>query len=172
MVRMQGWWIKCVISGKTQQQEVSSKWRSFELVKWITARNLQWLGHIWECDQRGELKQAVFEMFKMRRASISERAIYWWMRRARSLGANYVCMRWDIKTIGGRESVVTVEVSSAHFKEGETLTFTVITTPVLVGKIFGIACLISRATNRKCQCAVHSISKHSSTVSAQHELRS
>ena len=27
----------CVISGKTQQQETSAKWRSFDLVKWIRA---------------------------------------------------------------------------------------------------------------------------------------
>ena len=35
-----------VISGKTQHQEASAKWRSFDLVRWIRARRLTWLGNI------------------------------------------------------------------------------------------------------------------------------
>ena len=34
-----------IISGKTPHQEASPKWRSFDIVRWIRARRLAWLGH-------------------------------------------------------------------------------------------------------------------------------
>ena len=55
-----------VISGKTQQQETSAKWRSFDLVNWIRAQRLQWLGNILRIGKERNLKKTVFEMFKMR----------------------------------------------------------------------------------------------------------
>ena len=53
-----------VISGKTPHQEASPKWRSFDLVRWIRARRLAWLGHILRLGPERKIKQAVFEMFK------------------------------------------------------------------------------------------------------------
>lgn len=35
-----------VITGKTPHQEASSKWRTFDLVRWVRGRRLQWLIHI------------------------------------------------------------------------------------------------------------------------------
>ena len=35
-----------IITGRTAHQEASAKWRTFNLVTWIRARRLQWLGHI------------------------------------------------------------------------------------------------------------------------------
>ena len=53
-----------VISGKTPHQESSPKWRSFDIVKWIRARRLTWLGHILRMGPERLLKRAVFEMYK------------------------------------------------------------------------------------------------------------
>ena len=54
------------ITGRTVQQEASAKWRTFDLVKWIRARRLQWLGHILRLGPERLIKQAVFEMYKNR----------------------------------------------------------------------------------------------------------
>ena len=56
-----------VLTGKTQHQEASKKWRTFDLVAWVQARRLQWLGHILRMGSERKLKQAVFEMFKCRK---------------------------------------------------------------------------------------------------------
>lgn len=40
------------------------KWRTFNLVDWIRARRLQWVGHIICVESDRLIKQAVFEMFK------------------------------------------------------------------------------------------------------------
>ena len=53
-----------IITGKTPHQEASAKWRTFDLVAWIRARRLQWLGHILRMGPERKLKQAVFELFK------------------------------------------------------------------------------------------------------------
>ena len=55
-----------IITGKTPHQEASSKWRTFDLVRWIRARRLAWLGHILRMGQERKLKQAVYEIFKDR----------------------------------------------------------------------------------------------------------
>ena len=55
-----------IISGKTPHQEASSKWRTFDLVRWIRARRLAWLGHILRMGTERKLKQAVYEIFKYR----------------------------------------------------------------------------------------------------------
>ena len=55
-----------VLTGKTPHQDVSSKWKTFDIVAWIRDRRLQWLGHILRMGPERKLKQTVFEMFKHR----------------------------------------------------------------------------------------------------------
>ena len=55
-----------VITGNTPQQEASSKTRTFDIMVWILARRLQWLGHILRMGTERLLKRAIFEMFKER----------------------------------------------------------------------------------------------------------
>ena len=55
-----------VITGKTQHQESSKKWQTFDLVKWVRARWLQWLGHILRMGKERMVKQAIYVMFKKR----------------------------------------------------------------------------------------------------------
>ena len=52
-----------IITGKTPHQEVSIKWRTFDLVRWIRARRLKWLGQILRLGPERLIKQAVYEMF-------------------------------------------------------------------------------------------------------------
>ena len=53
-----------VLTGKTPHQEASEDDRTFDLVRWIRARRLQWLGHILRMGSERSLKRAVFVMFK------------------------------------------------------------------------------------------------------------
>ena len=54
-----------VITGRTPHQEASTKWRTFNLVKWVRARRLQWAGHILRMPGTDRfLKRALFGMFK------------------------------------------------------------------------------------------------------------
>ena len=55
-----------VITGRTVREE-SSENKTFDLVRWIRARKLQWLGHILRMESERKLKQAAFIMFKARR---------------------------------------------------------------------------------------------------------
>ena len=55
------------ITGNTPQQEASKKSRTFDVVMWIRARRLQWLGHILRMGTERLLKQAAFEMFRNRK---------------------------------------------------------------------------------------------------------
>ena len=52
-----------IITGKTPHQESSKKWMTFDLVRWVRARRLQWLVHILRMGSERKLKQAVFEMY-------------------------------------------------------------------------------------------------------------
>ena len=56
-----------VLTGKTPHQEASAKWMTFNIVKWVRVRRLQWLGHILRMGKELKPKQAVFEMFKYRK---------------------------------------------------------------------------------------------------------
>ena len=55
-----------VITGTTPHQEASAKTRTFDIVTWIRARRLQWLGHILRMGTDRLLKRAIFAMFKKR----------------------------------------------------------------------------------------------------------
>ena len=52
-----------IITGRTNREEAAEE-KTFDLVKWIRARRLQWLGHILRMTQERKVKQAVFIMFK------------------------------------------------------------------------------------------------------------
>ena len=56
-----------IITGKTVREE-SAVGKSFDLVKWVRARKLQWLGHILRMGPERKLKQAIFVMLKARQA--------------------------------------------------------------------------------------------------------
>ena len=53
-----------IITGKTVHQEASKECQTFDLVKWVRARRLQWLGHILRMGTDRLLKRAIFEMYK------------------------------------------------------------------------------------------------------------
>ena len=55
-----------VITGSTPRQEASAKTRTFDIIMWIRARRLQWLGHILRMGTDRLLKRAIFYMFKER----------------------------------------------------------------------------------------------------------
>ena len=52
-----------VITGRTPHEEASTG-KTFDLVQWIRARRLAWLGHILRMGTERSLKRAVFVMFK------------------------------------------------------------------------------------------------------------
>ena len=52
-----------IITGNTIREE-STEGKLFDLVKWIRARRLQWLGHILRMPPERKIKQAIFIMFK------------------------------------------------------------------------------------------------------------
>ena len=53
-----------IITGNTARHESMTQTQTFDLVKWVRARRLQWLGHILRMGPDRLLKRAVFEMFK------------------------------------------------------------------------------------------------------------
>ena len=59
----------CIITGRTPREEASDKWggRAFNLIRWIRARRLQWVGHIMRMKMDRKLKQALFQMFQNRK---------------------------------------------------------------------------------------------------------
>ena len=52
-----------VITDRTVHQEASPKTHTFDLVRWIRARRLQWVGHILRLGRDRKIKQAMYEMF-------------------------------------------------------------------------------------------------------------
>ena len=53
-----------IITDNSPRDEASPTSRTFDLVRWVRARRLQWLGHILLLGSTRTIKQAVFEMFK------------------------------------------------------------------------------------------------------------
>ena len=56
-----------IITGRTVRREEVSEDKTFDLIRWIRVRKLQWLGHILRMDKERKLKQATYIMFKARR---------------------------------------------------------------------------------------------------------
>ena len=117
-----------IITGKTVREE-SAGGKSFDLVKWIRARKLQWLGHILRMGQDRMLKQAmhIYEMFKARQAGDmlmdAPETSSW-----REL-CTYACDRdyWRMRVRALRQPrVMTVNLGS-HYEAEATLPFTVST---------------------------------------------
>ena len=54
------------ITGNTPHQEASPKTKTFDILMWIRARRLQWLGHILRMGTERLLKRAIFTMYKDR----------------------------------------------------------------------------------------------------------
>ena len=52
-----------IITGRSIREE-ATEGRTFDLLKWIRARKLQWLGHILRMGTERKVKQAIFIMFK------------------------------------------------------------------------------------------------------------
>ena len=53
-----------IITGKTPHAEASIDTHTFDLLHWIRARRLQWLGHILRMTDDRKLKQTAYEIFK------------------------------------------------------------------------------------------------------------
>ena len=53
-----------IITGKSPHVEASKDTRTFDLLRWIRARRLQWLGHILRMGKERKLKQAVYVLYK------------------------------------------------------------------------------------------------------------
>ena len=51
------------ITGRTIREEATAG-KTFDLIRWIRARKLQWLGHILRMGEERKLKRAIFVMFK------------------------------------------------------------------------------------------------------------
>ena len=53
------------ITGRTIREEATAG-KTFDLIRWIRARKLQWLGHILRMGEERKLKRSIFVMFKSR----------------------------------------------------------------------------------------------------------
>jgi len=51
------------ITGRTIRDE-ATEGKTFDLVRWIRARKLQWLGHILRMGEERKIKRAIYVMFK------------------------------------------------------------------------------------------------------------
>ena len=116
-----------VISGKTPHQEASPKWRSFDIVRWIRARRLAWVGHILRLGSERKIKQAVFEMFK----HISEGDILMDSPKHRSWKdlCTQSCDReaWRVRVRAMKQMSIVSVTMGPHVETEQTMPFTVST---------------------------------------------
>ena len=116
-----------VISGKTPHQEASPKWRSFDIVRWIRARRLDWLGHILRLGKERTIKHAIFEMFKER----SEGDLL--MDAPQHESWRHLCEqacdreRWKMRVRAMKQMPIVSVTMGPHVEEERTMSFTVST---------------------------------------------
>ena len=115
-----------IITDKTPREEAAAG-KSFDVVKWIRARKLQWLGHILRMGPQRKVKQAIFEMFKARRHGdmlMDAPATDSW----REL-CTYACDReyWRTRVRALRQPRVTTISLGPHHEAAATMPFTVST---------------------------------------------
>ena len=113
-----------IITGRTVREE-STVGKSFDLVKWIRARKLQWLGHILRMDKERKVKQAIFEMYRAPQSGdmlMDAPATSSW----REL-CTYACDReyWRARVRAFRQPRVTTVSLGSHHEAEMTLPFTV-----------------------------------------------
>ena len=115
------------ITGRTIRDEATDG-KTFDLLKWIRARKLQWLGHILRMGRERKIKQAIFEMYKAPQQGDmlmdAPRTDSW-----REL-CTYGCDReyWKTRVRALRQSrVTTASLLGPHHEEAKTAPFTVST---------------------------------------------
>ena len=114
------------ITGRTIRDEATDG-KTFDLIKWIRARKLQWLGHILRMGSERKIKQAIFEMYKAPQQGDmlmdAPRTDSW-----REL-CTYGCDReyWKARVRALRQPRVTTVSLGPHHEAAKTVPFTVST---------------------------------------------
>ena len=116
-----------VISGKSPHEEASPKTRSFDIVRWVRARRLAWLGHILRLGPDRKIKQTVFEMFKDR----SEGDLL--MDAPQHTTWRHLCTqacdreRWRVRVRAMKQAPIISVTMGPHVEKEQTMSFTVST---------------------------------------------
>ena len=115
-----------IITGKTPYQESSSKWCTFDLVRWIRVRRLSWLGHILRMGHERKLKYAVFELFKDRQPDNllmdDPTHISWWDLCEKTFENDKKSWRARVRVV--KQSKIQISIDS-YIAPVETLSFTI-----------------------------------------------
>ena len=115
-----------IITGRPIRAEASAG-KTFDLIRWIRARKLQWLGHILRMDKERKVKQAIYIMFKKPQEgdmlmdapaadSWHELCTYAWDREY-----------WKARVRAMRQPRITTVDIGSHREDGRTVPFTVST---------------------------------------------
>ena len=114
------------ITGKSIREE-ASEGKTLDLVKWIRARKLQWLGHILRMGKERKVKQAIFVMFKSPQQGDmlmdAPATNSWYELCAYALDREY----WRSRVRALRQPSITTVTLGSHYEEGMTVPFTVST---------------------------------------------
>ena len=115
-----------IITGRSIREE-AAEGKTFDLLKWIRARKLQWLGHILRMGTERKVKQAIFIMYKAPQQGdmlMDAPATDSW----REL-CTYACDReyWKARVRSMRQPRITTVNIGSHIEDGRTVPFTVST---------------------------------------------